>query len=87
MQKVNPFSGSIVFGLLLMNFNTYNMVFNGQPYFNEIYTLYFVNTVQFISLANLVYTVFNELLVILDINMWTIKHKQDKKTKWFLASR
>jgi len=80
-MKVNPFSTTTVFGMILVNFNTYNMVFNGQPYFNEIYTLYVVNTLQFISLANLVYTVFNELLDICDINMWSIKDKKDKKAK------
>ena len=81
-QKVQPFSFSIVLGLVLVNFNTYNMKYNGMPYFNEIYLLYFVNTIQFISLVNLVYIVFNELLVICDINMWSIKYKKDKKTSW-----
>ena len=75
-QMVNPFRRTILIGIILVNFNTYNMVFNGKAYFDEIQLLYFVNTIQAVALAYLVVNVFQELLVIEDKYMWSIKHKK-----------
>lgn len=66
-MEVNPYKITVVLGMILINFNTYHMIFNSKPYFDEISLMYFVNCMQFTALVFKVVKVFNELLVICDI--------------------
>lgn len=54
------------------------MIVHGYAVFNEVMLIYFNNIMQLTAVAWLVYNVFNELLVICRIKMWTIKPKPDE---------
>ena len=51
------------------------MIFYNRAYFDEIKLLYFVNSMQFVALVIYVYSVFTELMVICDIDFFTIRPK------------
>ena len=72
-EQVNPFRRTVLISWVLININNISMIAYGTAVMNEVYLIYFTNIMQATALAWLVHNVFNELLVVCRIKMWTIK--------------
>lgn len=80
-ERVNPFRRSILLIWLLNWVNIYCMVYNEKAFFDEVTLIYFCLAIQYTALFHMIYFVLDEFKTILDINIWTIKKKEDDNYK------
>ena len=74
-EKVNLFRRSIVFTWILLWINNYFFLTQGRAYFDEVSVFYLTNTIQTGVVAFQIYHLQNELLNILNIQLFRVKGK------------
>ena len=71
----NPYRRTILLGWALMGLNAISLVATGQPAINEGLLFLAINIISWGAVAHYIYYILQEFCAILDINVFTIKHK------------
>ena len=75
-ENFNPYRRTTLIAWGLMSINILSFSVLGQALINEKWLFRFINVMIWSAIAHYTYYVLNELMVILNINMFTVKKKK-----------
>lgn len=77
----NPYRRTILLGWSLMAINAISLLATRQPFINEGLLFLAINIISWGAVSHYVYYVLQEFCALLDINVFTIKHKMEDSGK------